>query len=385
MIVKGGEIAKIYQLYISDNDRKYNNGNGYLFTNQDIYKEQIQNLEFATTKGFKEEYKSLVKRSLYKQMGARIEFSITRRKFGGYSEATIKIYNINRQVREVFAQDLYDKGSYFELRRQIYLLAGHKTDVGTGSGLGLLFNGRTFTIRNYKQGIDVITEIYARGGEWRIDGEKPKLMMNLNQYNAVSQKELMMTLTDKLYKSDGIKTDWDLKVKEGVIDYKMVDSLKDEKYKSNIIVQSNNIFSVIKKYAPNGFIPFIDNQQFYLLKSTQIITNEIFNTLANSDVMLETPKRNYNNLTVKTILMPFVQIAQQIQLSSQITSKYNGFPFEVMTIVHSGTINDAGESKASTQLELRMNTNINYKTEEVKKLEEKAAKSLFNVLSGFPK
>jgi hypothetical protein len=318
-------------------------------------------------------------------MGARIEFSITRRKFGGYSEATIKIYNINRQVREVFAQDLYDKGSYFELRRQIYLLAGHKTDVGTGSGLGLLFNGRTFTIRNYKQGIDVITEIYARGGEWRIDGEKPKLMMNLNQYNAVSQKELMMTLTDKLYKSDGIKTDWDLKVKEGVIDYKMVDSLKDEKYKSNIIVQSNNIFSVIKKYAPNGFIPFIDNQQFYLLKSTQIITNEIFNTLANSDVMLETPKRNYNNLTVKTILMPFVQIAQQIQLSSQITSKYNGFPFEVMTIVHSGTINDAGESKASTQLELRMNTNINYKTEEVKKLEEKAAKSLFNVLSGFPK
>lgn len=384
MIVKGGEIAKIYQLYISDNDRKYNNGNGYLFTNQDIYKEQIQNLEFATTKGFKEEYKSLVKRSLYKQMGARIEFSITRRKFGGYSEATIKIYNINRQVREVFAQDLYDKGSYFELRRQIYLLAGHKTDVGTGSGLGLLFNGRTFTIRNYKQGVDVITEIYARGGEWRIDGDKPKLMMNLNQYNAVSQKELMMTLTDKLYKSDGIKTDWDLKVKEGAIVTKMVDSLTDDKYKSNIIVQSKNIFSVIKEYAPNGYIPFIDNQQFYLLKSTQIITNEIFNTLANSDVMLETPKRNYNNLTVKTILMPFVQIAQQIQLSSQITSKYNGFPFEVMTIVHSGTINDAGESKASTQLELRMDTNINYKTEEVKKLEEKAAKSLFNVLSGFP-
>lgn len=373
MIVKGEEIAKIYQLYISDNSRKFNNGVGYLFTNQEIYNEQIQNLDFATTKGFKEEYKRMVKRSLYKQMGARIEFNVTRRMFGNFTEARIKIYNVNKSIRELFGLDLFD----FEadtLRREIYLMVGHKSDVGVGSGLGLIFGGTTYTIQNYKQGVDVITEIYARGGEWKINEHQQKFMANMFEFSSKGFKDFLTRLTDELQKTDGINANWQLPIKEGNITKTMYEWLPDNKFNSNVIVESNNIFGIIKKYTPNGYIPFIDNKQFYFLKSPQIIVNEVFNTIANSDVMLETPRRYNNNFRVKTLLLPFVQIGQMLELSSQITSKYNGVPMKVISITHSGTINDAGESKASTELELLGGDSIDYKTPEVKALEEKERK-----------
>lgn len=265
------------------------------------------------------------------KMPFTIEFDIERNILSSANNATIKIYNLNPNVRNLIYKDEND----FLSQRTVELKAGYGEETTTafagavtGSNLPTVFKGTIMKCNSVRQGVDFITTITAQDGGFAfISGtteEQFTAGMNLNG-----------VLNKVLTNLPGVKV--------GAV---------GPSYLTKTLPRGNtyngNSADIANTVSGGGF--FVDLERAYCLGDNECIIGPL-QIIDTATGLLGTPVREKTFLTFDMLFEPRLLIGQMIILDSSTGQNFNGI-YKVVGIHHKGTISKATSGTAITSVSL---------------------------------
>jgi len=251
------------------------------------------------------------------EMPLTINFTIHRAVGASVNTAQIEIINLGAELRNRIYQDW----NVVEKNRKVQL------EVGYGGKLTTIFKGSIFQAWSMRVvgSADITTTIVSMDGQY--DASKTMIFQTLESQEGTSISDIFNTLIG------GFEN-----LKAGVI------GIKDAIFNRPVVLDGNN-WDQINKFS-NGQC-FIDLEKVYVLAKDQAYEGADIQVIDASTGLLETPRREQANLTIKTLLEPRSNLGQIIRLSSPIMPQYDGV-YKVNGTTHQGTISETKGGRCST-------------------------------------
>jgi len=246
-------------------------------------------------------------------------FNINRSTMATVNDASIQIYNLSKQTRDLIFQDWFNQAVY----RRVILEAGY------GDKLNVIFSGNLFRAQSRRNGADIITELYAFDGGF----DTYRTQSHITLAAGTKQSDLAKTLISDF-----------AQVKLGAITENAMNTV----FKRPVSV-SGNTYQNMLKYFDKEF--FIDNEVAHVLGTSDILDVGDIPVLSAENGLLESPIREDARLSAKMLFMPDIQIGQAAELNAKVMTNYNG-QFKVIGIRHVGLISEAIGGDCYTQIDL---------------------------------
>lgn len=238
-----------------------------------------------------------------------IEFDVIRKLYTAANLATIRIYNLSAEHRNILRKDLIDQG----LQRTVIL------KVGYGDALYTILTGTVTQCWSVREQNNFITEIMAMDiGYANINAQTSM------QFAAQTpQKSIIAQLMDSL---------GDFGISSGAIgDYSDTTS-RGTSY-------SGSTLDIIAGITGGG--SFVDNGVIHALNDNEALATNPVPIINSQTGLLGTPRREDWTWVFNMILEPSLIIGQLVQIDS--TSEMSGLnqQYRVSGLQHRGTISDA--------------------------------------------
>ena len=242
------------------------------------------------------------------------EFMVKKHNMAPLNEASFKLYNLKLDTRNLIYHELYATNT----RRQIIFNAGY----GDASNLVKIFDGTVKQCYSYRQGKDIITEIFAWDGGDATNNGVASVTVDKNE----SFKDLLYRLSGYMPNLTGTYVS---------------DSF------SNFIAKRGQAYigepyGLITSFASTK--TFIEDRWLYVLNKeradgkTEVFEPGLIATIDFNDGLLDTPKRNDTQLIFKMIFTPGLETQQWVKLNSLVNPIYNNESYEVTGFTHQGII-----------------------------------------------
>lgn len=246
--------------------------------------------------------------------------TITRSILSNNTSANISIYNLAQTTREEIYQPPFQ--AYAENAEFITVEAGY----GDYNSMYMIFKGRVMQAYSTKQGggVDVVTVIEAQPFDIYSSYSSHTFKAGTSKreaYKVLAQDMPNCTLVNTGNIEGTFKT--------------------DTTFQGNTLEQINKI---------TGGGTFIDNGQINSLLSNEVIDVPV-PVITDSNALLETPKRNSANLTIKTLFEPSIIVGQLLEVHSGIEPKYDG-QYKILGFEHNLYFSSSTEGQRTTTIEL---------------------------------
>jgi len=244
-----------------------------------------------------------------------MKFNIQRSSFATINSASIQIFNLSLETRDLIFKDRFD----FNFYRRVTLEAGY-------SELEVIFTGSLYVANSVRQGVDVITNIIARDGMYDV--------LNTNTFKTYAAGTTIRDVVTDLI--GGFPN-----LQQGEI------GVIDGDFKRGVSINGST-YDALNTYTNNQV--FIDNELVYALNGNEVIEGDLL--VLNADTgLLETPKRDDAFIVVTSLFEPRVTIGQMIEIQSVIAPIYDG-QYKVIGIQHEGTISEAVGGQCTSSFNL---------------------------------
>ncbi len=253
-----------------------------------------------------------------------VKFSVDRSIYAGLNSLDIDIYNLSPKNRNLLFQDVYGDrdGNY----RNVILESGYQ-----GQGMSVIFNGNVWSAYSKRNGVDVITHIYAIDGLSTQSG-----MINTTLKSGTTAQEVIQAAAGQLK---------DLKT--GTM------NIPDHTFDRPVVL-AGNAYKILKTYSDDNV--FVDMKTIHIMKPNDAIEG-VIPLITDSSGLLATPERQDATLTIRMIFEPRLQIGQLIQVKSEIAPQFDGV-YKIYGIKHNGTISDAVAENCTTTIQLQVGSQV---------------------------
>lgn len=244
-----------------------------------------------------------------------LNFNVQRSSMASLNSCQLQIYNLKPETRQKIFQDRLD----FRRYRKVILQAGY-------DDLATLFVGNLFQSFSYRQGVDIITSINARDGEFDT--------VNAKTFRSVAEGT---TFRDLLKGLIGDFTN----ITEGT-----VGDVEGELIRPAAL--DGNTYALLDTYSGNQV--FIDLEKVNILKPNEVLVGEV-PLISPQTGLLKTPQREDAFLTIATLFEPRIIMSQIVELQSTVAPVYDG-QYKAVGVTHQGTISGAvgGECQSTFNL-----------------------------------
>jgi len=261
-----------------------------------------------------------------------IEFDIDRNTNSSLNSGSFKIYNLNETNRGLIFKNLFSSVDSYGNRKKIILQAGYESRgdaINTKGNLATIFSGEILQAYSFRQGSDIITYISAQDGSFAVRNSITSVTFNAGELIKDGLKKIASNLK-------GIKL--------GAI------GETEGSYKTSASF-NNNTFYLLNRNFKDEF--FIDLGVFNKLSPNETIKNSGFGIplITSTSGLLGTPLRQGTSIVIDMLFEPRLNIAQLVEISSQINKQFNG-QYKITGIKHSGIISGAINGDCRTTLQL---------------------------------
>jgi hypothetical protein len=282
-----------------------------------------------------EEYKVI-------QLPFTIEFNIIRVYRTAKQDATIKIYNLNEQTRNLIRVDFNDPLK----RRKMILKAGYE-----GDQMSIIFAGYIGNAFSYREGTNFITQITGGDGGYAWETAESNHTFGIG----TSYKQIITALLNDLVNANGKKN----VVQIGKISNRIFENTPN--LQRQISLSGNTADLLRQFFANNGC--FIDNNVINVIAENETIPS-LVNEINAETGLLGTPIINAQKVFVDVIFEPRFLVAQRVYLRSSTGSQeilgvsinpkqyyfaMNSF-YKIYDITHRGMISPTVNAPAITTL-----------------------------------
>lgn len=249
-----------------------------------------------------------------------IEFDITRNTLSSANIGSIRIYNLNKDLRNKLRKDQYDE-TFFP---KVVLQAGY----GPGPNYPSIFIGQVNQAWSVREGVNFVTQLESYDGAWAFNQAKIDTAFPKNT-------PLIDILTNMV---SGLKA---FDVDPGV-----VGTYNGAIQRAN--AYSGNTLDILRELTGGG--TFIDNGLVHLLGENECFTGNL-PVIDSSTGLLGTPMREATNLVFDMVFEPRLLAGQIIYLNSTTEDNFNQY-YKVVGIKHRGMISTAVAGDAVTSVTL---------------------------------
>lgn len=248
-----------------------------------------------------------------------MSFRIVRNTFATANTGKFTILNLSEDTRRKIYKDRYK----FDIYKGIELRAGYgdRKEV-----LPLIFKGNIKQAYSQKSKVDYITEIEAYDGGFAYQNSRTIRSFAAGTPDTQILKSLIEDLPN---------------IAIGKIGTFASTLPRGNSMQGFTVDLINNV--------SNGNF-FIDNEKAYCLQEEECFKGNI-SEINSGAGLLGSPKREETLLTFKMLFEPRLQVGQQVHLTSETESLFNG-TYKVIGIEHNGTISDAESGSCNTKVSL---------------------------------
>lgn len=237
-----------------------------------------------------------------------IEFDITRKTLGDANVGQVRIYNLSPLHREQIRFNVYEYGSY----RQIRLKAGYGTSLTT------IFQGNMNVAWSVREGVNFITQIECYDGGYAYVNGVTNRSFPAGTPKNVEIATIMQDLPHTTVGTIGPSYN-------GVL--------------SRTNVYSGNTANILSDITGGGF--FIDNGVANALGTNEYVIQLDQTTLINSSTgLLGTPVLEQDTVRFDMLFEPTLNIGQKIKLESLGENSFNN-EYKVTGVKHRGMISQS--------------------------------------------
>lgn len=275
--------------------------------------------------------------SLVFSLPLTVRFDCQRYAWGGVNTLSLDIYNLSDVHRQRIYQDKNVLGAYFtEGGTTPDSFYNVTLEAGYGDQLHKIFNGRMLWADSFRQHTEIVTHIEASGMLFDLVNTDVNLTLNASPSQPITAKTILTTLITQFT---------DLRI--GAIgDF--------PQSFTRPVALVGPAWSLILKYsgADKGLgNAYIDGNAVYVINNQEVTGGVL--VIDDSTGILDTPRRQYNLLTVTTLLETGMLVnGQQIQIKSNVMPIYNGV-YKILGVRHSGMISAAICGKMVTEFTLQ--------------------------------
>lgn len=248
------------------------------------------------------------------------KFTVTREVFAQSQKATIQLYNLAPETRNIIFQDMYTNMLTPYAWKFVNLEAGY------GDNLSQIFFGRIMQAYPYKSGgqTDVITEIQATA---------------LDIFDSTTSHTFSAGTSFK----DALKT--------MASDMKNVimgnTGALEGTFKTPTTFEGNTLDEINKL---TGGHSFVDNGVLNTLMDNEVMDVPV-PVISNDTLLYETPRRREANIEIKTRFMPDLLVGQLVEINSSVLTQFNG-QFKLVGFTHDCLISPTQAGNKTTQMTL---------------------------------
>lgn len=256
-----------------------------------------------------------------------VEFDITRKTYQTLNVASIRIYNLNRQHRNLIHHNINAYG----VLQKVFLNAGY------GNILSNVFTGDVTQCYSVREGVNFITTIECFTGSFVQSNGRSVITFTANTPKEDVIKAIVGNMSTGPNKTD-----------TGITLGAIGNSYGGTVGKRGGALVGNPIEQA-REFSGGQF--FIDNDKAYFLADKEVIAGSI-PTIDSSNGLLGTPQRENTLIHFDIVFEPRVVVGQKINLVSATVEGFNGL-WKVIGIKHRGTISSAVCGDAITTLDLQ--------------------------------
>ena len=229
----------------------------------------------------------------------RVSFAGDKSIAGGLNRLDLTVYNLERSKRLAVAKDPDDQ-KYVPLQ----------FSVGYGDKLEPLFRGSVFVARNRQEGADILTEIEC------VDGGFDYQFSETDRTVDAGGDPVRALLSDMLNTEAGA-----IAPRQPLIRPR---------------VMSGRTPRVLDQIIGNGESWFIQDERLNILGPDQVVAGEV-PLVSASTGLIETPTREQQVVTFKTLFNPAVRVGALLELESLRAPHING-TYQARTITYDGDL-----------------------------------------------
>lgn len=272
-----------------------------------------------------------------------VEFFIDKNVNSQANLLDLKIYNLAEKTRNLLIQDkfnLLDFGSGKRYRK-IVLKAGY------GINTPIIFIGNLIESYSFRQGTEVITQIYAYDGLYGMVNSYADLTLSKGISKLDAVNKLISTL-NKIEK--GIITNLEGELKRGALYNENSYLLIKNNYRDYISV-NNGVQTITQRNI------FVENEKINILNVNDFIDQGYIIEISSDTGLLNTPKRRETFIECDILFDPNIIAGQLIELKSSFNKMFNGV-YKVYGFTHNVVISEANGGDAITTLQLYLGTKL---------------------------
>lgn len=228
----------------------------------------------------------------------RISFNVDKSIYGKLNKMRLQVYGLSEQNRLALVKDAEEKNKRIPV----------ELSIGYDDRFETIFKGTIQTCANVRQGPEIVTEIEGLDGG--IDG----LHSFTNRTVEGGARAIDACLQDMT------NTD--------------VGRITDRPVLSRPKVLVGNSLRLIEDTIGPDETWYIDNEQLYVVKDTEVVSR--FIPVVNAATgLISTPSKESNEVTFETILNPTIRIGRRVSLQSTTAPHLNGI-YKIETISYAG-------------------------------------------------
>ena len=268
--------------------------------------------------------------------GITIKFTI-QKGFQVNNEATIELFNLNKNTRAYLEQDRFTRAFSTEVNgkveyRIIKLQAGYMDARGEKKIFDTIFQGDLIEGGSSKTGADFITKLHCQENGF----------YNNSQGGLISKSygvgALLRNLVEDCLNSLDFSFD---NLRVGGLAGRLNDPIRKQSF-------FGRGYQILKQYFGDNF--YITDGVPYLILQNEAIRGTL-QTIEADTGLLESPIKRDNTLEIKLLFEPRITLGQYIAIKSETVPQFNG-GYKVISVRHQGTISPAVEENLTTTVEL---------------------------------
>lgn len=250
-------------------------------------------------------------------------FSVNRSTMATLNDGTFRIYNLSKKTRDLIFQDWFVQGIY----RRVILEAGY------GDKMNVVFSGNMFKAQSFRNGADIITEIYALDGGF----DTMKTQSHITMAAGTKKSDLARIMASGMAN----------------INIGTIGNISDT-FKRPVTVSGNSWQNILKYFEHDAYI---DNETINILGTSEVLDVGDIPIITAETGLLETPIREEARLSFKMIFTPDILMGQAVDLQAKVMTNYNG-QFKVIGVRHTGIISEAVGGECYSQFDVLLPNNI---------------------------
>jgi hypothetical protein len=263
-----------------------------------------------------------------------LEFEVRRDNSSSVNHATFKIENLAPSTFKQLVKDRYTfidyQGSQSNDRRRKVVFEAGYSGLNNQGFYSIVFVGDLWEGKTYKQGTEIITELYAMDGGYAVSNS----LINISLQGGTSLQNAIENVVKEMSK-DGVSLNENNSELTG-------------SYKRGISFNGSG-YAFLQKYFSSERNVFIDKNKINIEKINEGRVGYV-PKITSETGLLGTPMRSGASLTLEMVFEPRIDVSNIVEIESVVANWVNG-QYKVTGISHQGVISQTKGGNLTTTLE----------------------------------